>query len=385
MLLLVGSCLPILASVLIAPLLPSIQQHFMGTEQVAVLVPILMTAPALMVAFLGPIAGVLVDWAGRKRLLVISFMLYAGFGVLPLWLDSLSIMVASRVALGMTEAVIITCCMSLIGDYYDGAKRTRMLSLQAAASTASAAIFFLMGGALGDISWRTPFALYAVGVLLAVGSAIWLWEPAPDAAPAASAVPASPFPWRRMWPLYLVTVFAATVFYVSIVQAGFVLEALQIRAASLVGIAIALSQVAGLVSALSFRWLARLGTAFVLALAFALSGAGLAELAMAESYLGVVLALICAGIGGGLIPPALSTWALSRLDFEHRGRGTGSFMGSFYIGQFISPLAVLVLMPVVGGRLGAIGLIAAAAGVAAVAAVLIGRRTRAGQVAGVAA
>src|SRR5450830_792531 len=55
--LLLGSCLPILGAVLLAPLLPRIQSHFSDTPGVSILVPIALTIPALFVALLSPFAG----------------------------------------------------------------------------------------------------------------------------------------------------------------------------------------------------------------------------------------------------------------------------------------------------------------------------------------
>ena len=45
LLLLLGSCLPVLGAVLLAPVLPLMQQHFADTPGVAVLVPIALTLP----------------------------------------------------------------------------------------------------------------------------------------------------------------------------------------------------------------------------------------------------------------------------------------------------------------------------------------------------
>lgn len=88
-LLLIGSCMPVLGAVLIAPLLPKIQSHFSTEPHVDVLVPILLTAPALMIALLAPFAGSIVDRFGRKKLLLLAMVLYAIAGSAPLWLDDL--------------------------------------------------------------------------------------------------------------------------------------------------------------------------------------------------------------------------------------------------------------------------------------------------------
>ncbi|WP_425444584.1 MFS transporter [Streptomyces phaeoluteigriseus] len=123
-LLMTGSCLPVLGAVLLAPVLPRMQDHFEGVTGSAALVPLVLTVPALSLALLAPFAGVVVDRLGRKRLLVAATVLYALFGTLPLWLDSLHGILLSRVLVGVAEAVIMTACTTLIGDYYSGRSAT---------------------------------------------------------------------------------------------------------------------------------------------------------------------------------------------------------------------------------------------------------------------
>ena len=71
----------------------------------AVLVPMALTIPALCVALFSPVAGWLSDKLGRKRLLITALVGYAGFGLLPLLLDDLRMILAARVALGVKSAV----------------------------------------------------------------------------------------------------------------------------------------------------------------------------------------------------------------------------------------------------------------------------------------
>ena len=187
-LLMAGSCLPILGAVLLAPVMPRMQDHFQAVPGNAALVPLMLTVPALSLALLAPFAGVIVDRLGRKRLLVAATILYALFGTVPLWLDSLYGIVASRVLLGVAEAAIMTCCTTLIGDYYTGRLRDRYLALQTMCASASATVFFVVGGALGTIGWRAPFWLYVVGLLLAPAMAVALPRTAVAAMPPPNAV-----------------------------------------------------------------------------------------------------------------------------------------------------------------------------------------------------
>ncbi|MFC9492385.1 MFS transporter, partial [Streptomyces hydrogenans] len=177
--LMAGSCLPVLGAVLLAPVLPRMQDHFADVPGSAALVPVVLTVPALSLALLAPFAGMIVDRLGRKRLLILATVLYALFGTAPLWLDSLPAILVSRVLVGVAEAAIMTACTTLIGDYYSGELRDRYLALQTMCASASATLFFVLGGVLGAADWRAPFWLYAVGLLLAPVMARVLPAPLP--------------------------------------------------------------------------------------------------------------------------------------------------------------------------------------------------------------
>ena len=184
-LLLAGSCLSVLGAVLIAPVLPQMTDHFTGVAGVDVLVPIVLTVPALMIGLTAPFAGIVVDSVGRKRILIIAMVAYAIAGTAPLYLPSLGAIIGSRVLVGVCEAAIMTCCTTLIADYWSGARRSKYLGLQVLVATLSATVFLGLGGLLGSAGWRTPFWVYAIAAVLAVPMAKLLWQPAKPAGEAA--------------------------------------------------------------------------------------------------------------------------------------------------------------------------------------------------------
>ena len=175
--LLVTSGLTVLVTAILGPSLPAMQAHFKDVPGADYLVPLTMTAPMLMMAGLSIFVGELADRLGRKRLLVGATALYAVVGTAPMYLDSLTAIIASRFALGVMEAVLMTISTTMIGDYYDGAKRERFMSLQTTVSATSAFLLNTLGGAIAEHGWRAPYAVFAISLLLAPLMAIYLWEP----------------------------------------------------------------------------------------------------------------------------------------------------------------------------------------------------------------
>jgi MFS family permease len=360
--LLLSSCLGVLGSVLLAPVLPRIQDAFAATPGVETLTPVVLTAPALVIGLTAMVAGRIVDRVGRKRLLVGALVAYAVVGTAPLWLESLPLIVGSRVLVGLTEAAIMTCCTTLLADYFSGPRRERYFGLQVVFTTVAATVFFGLGGALGSHSWRTPFWLYAVSLPLALAAAKLVWQPAP--ADRSRALP--PLPWGRLLAPVGVTLLGGLVFYVLIVELSFTLDAIGVESTGTIGAVSAISSLGTAVGAFSFGRLARLGPAVTVPAAFALSGVGLVALGFAGTVPAVVVAAVVTGLGNGLLLPAMLSWALGSLTFEQRGRATGVWTSALFVGQFVCPLVVLALTGALGSLGTALALLGAVSVVAAV-------------------
>lgn len=339
-LLLLGSCLPVLGAVLLAPVLPRMQAHFADTSGAAVLVPVALTLPALMIAVLAPLAGMIVDRVGRKPLLLMSMLLYTVCGTLPLWLESLQSIVISRAGIGLAEAGIMTCCTTLMGDYYRGERRERLFALQMVATSLSAAVFMGVGGYLGQDSWRTPFTLYAVGLVFLPLMGLWLWEPVSQKA---SEQGGALMPWSRLRPLLGLALLAGLSLFIVPVQAGYLLNLLGVDSPQQIGMTMGGNQLGVLLGALSFRLIGSARPARLLLLAFALAGIGGLLMAAAGSHRTLSMAVFINGLGIGLMLPTLITRIMALVDFNQRGRASGFFTAAIFAGEFISPLVVLMM------------------------------------------
>lgn len=339
-LLLLGSCLPVLGAVLLAPVLPRMQAHFIDTPGAAVLVPVALTLPALVIAVVAPFAGVIADRIGRKALLLLAMLLYTVCGTLPLWLESLHAIVLSRAGIGLAEAAIMTCCTTLMGDYYSGGRRVRLFALQMVATSLSAAVFMGIGGYLGQDSWRSPFALYAVGLVFLPLMALWLWEPQPSAVEQSAS---STLPWRGLLPLLGLALLAGFSLFIVPVQAGYLLNLLGVDAPQQIGMTMGGNQIGVVLGALSFRLIGRTRPSWLLMLAFVLAGSGGLLMAAAGSHAAVSVAVFINGLGIGLMLPTLITRIMALVEFSQRGRASGLFTGAIFAGEFISPLVVLML------------------------------------------
>jgi MFS family permease len=368
--LLAGSCLPILGSVLLAPVLPRMMAAFATTPGVEVLVPIVLTAPALVIGLLAPVAGRLVDAAGRKRVLVTALVVYALFGTAPLYLDSLPAIVASRVGVGLCEAAIMTACTTLLADLFEGTARDRWFARQTIATTLAATVFFALGGALGAVSWRTPFVLYASSLVIAVLVAVFVRDT--GRTPAASL---PPVPWRLIAVPCVVTLFGGLVFYTPIAELSLVLASVGVTSTATIGLVSAVASLATAAGGFTFGRVARRGTRLLLPVALGLAAVGLVVVGISPSVPVIAVGAVIASAGTGLLLPTLLTWALSGLGFAERGRGTGMWTAAMFIGQFFCPLVLLAVSAPLGGLSGAVLALGVVTAVVAGAAPLVVRRS----------
>ncbi|RYY42149.1 MAG: MFS transporter, partial [Sphingomonadales bacterium] len=186
--LMLTAVMPTMAIIALVPVLPLLLREFADVPGAAVLVPMALTIPALCVALFSPLAGWLSDKVGRKRLLIAALVGYAGFGLLPLMLEDLRMILAARVALGVTEAIIMTVATALVGDYFTGERREKWVSIQIATASVSAIVLIAAGGALGEaLGSRGPFWLYLLALPVAIAAAMILFEPAKTVATAPAA------------------------------------------------------------------------------------------------------------------------------------------------------------------------------------------------------
>lgn len=343
--LMLGSSLTIMGAVMVAPILPKLAAEFGPVEPHAdLLVPLAITGPALAIALVAPLAGWLADRLGRKALLVVATLLYALLGVIPALLDDLSAIVGIRLLFGCAEAAIMTCCATLIADYWRGEERMRYINLQVVTIGLVGALFFVLGGALGERSWRLPFYLYLLPLLLVPAMIKLLWEPVLVQAQRLAEEGDEQVSIPTLVVGYLLILCGMILNFIVPVQTPILLVGLGITSSTLIGLSAGLGLLATLGGSLTWPLLRRgLGIAGCNVVLLALLALGLWLLMRAQSYHEVLVAVSIHGLGAGLLVPNAMAPVMNALSANTRGRGLGVFTACLYIGQFVSPLVVAIL------------------------------------------
>ena len=382
--LIAATWLAVMASAIIAPVLPKITATFRGTSHEELMVALIATLPALFISLLAVPFGLLADNVGRRRLLLCGLIIYGFFGISPLWLHSLGGIVASRAGVGFTEAMIMTAATAMIGDYFSDKRREHWFALQTGSANVIAILMIGIGGLLGETSWRAPFGIYGLSFLLIPLVLFFIWEPR-RLPKLVDGVPqrlfehgdAPTFRWGRTIWICIITAFVSTAFYVVVIQLGFLLTERGITSPKLIGRGTAIAVLAMPVGAVLFRFL-RVRFVTKLAMSLVLSSAGFFMVALSNGYASTIAGAALNDLGSGLALPTLMSWALATLPARVRGRGTGAWQSAFAFGQFASPLLILGLAHVLGGRSHAVMAFAWACAISAVAALTIMLKRRDG-------
>jgi MFS family permease len=353
------TALPILALQVLVPDLPQLMQHFRAEPSSDLLVPMILTIPALCIALFSSAAGVLADFWGRRGLLLVALFAYGALGMAPLLFHSLHGILGSRIVVGLAEACAVTAGSSLLGDYFADHDRKRWLSYQQMVTPLFAAFSYLVGGQLASIHWSTPFWLYsaAFGVFVV---AVACLPPTAAKRTGNTTQATGRFPWRIAGLVCGVTFLVSLAFWSQIVQHGRIFAALGVRSPATIG---RLTMVAGLTSvggAFLFRSNIHRRVGQLLASMLALYAVCYLGLSV-SSGVAVGLPLDALGmVASGLMVPSCVPWALRHFPEQHRGRGMGLYTASFYMGQFASAPLVTLLQRSTGGFMRALAVLGGA-------------------------
>jgi MFS family permease len=348
--------LPIFAIVSMFPAVPSLIGHFAGNRNAAWEVPLMVSAPGLSIALLSPFAGYLADKFGRRTSLIWATLAYGVLGTIPVFLHSLSIIFASRLALGVCEAFILTGVNALIGDYWNDRERRAWLSIQGMIGPFLAVAVILASGSITQIMWNGAFLIYLIGFPICLASRAFLFEPRKDGATAAELsrrgdVP--PFPWPAVILTGAVTFLMSVLYYVFIINGGLLFKEAGVISSDRLSQLTALPSLFVIAGAYIFWLMRNTANAVQLAVSFIALGAGLGLMGLVADYRLALVALTIQQAGAGMSVPALIAWTQTKLPFEHRGRGMGAWSSCFFLGQFTSPWFVHQLSTATGSMHGA--------------------------------
>ena len=344
---LLSSMLILMGGAAVAPALNEIKLAFPGQDFMTSLI---ITLPSLAVAIVGYAVGLAADRFGKVKVLFLALAIFVVAGVASYWLPTLESILVARFILGIGIAGITSTVTALIAEYYGGIQRVKVLSYQSAAMGIGVLILEFTGGTLAEISWRTPFLVYLIGIPILIMAILSMREPRMsehDKDEIADIVAHEKFrkaDYKIVALCYVSIFFCMNLVFLLPTSIPIVLSGLGVSS-SIVGLFLGFHGVANAVFSILYRRItARIPPFRILGLGFLCMGVGFAVLILWPSVPLAIFTLIITFIGVGMIVPSL----VNTLAGEVTGSNSGSIMGGYgtclNFGQFaISLLSVPLL------------------------------------------
>jgi len=336
--LLLASALTILAGTIIAPAIPVIEKVLSPEKGLSLIVSFFVTITSLFIALAAPLSGWVADKWGRKKLLLGSLVIYACSGTSGLYLDTAVSILVSRMILGFSVSGIMTSSTTLIADYFSDDEREQFFGYQVAFMAIGGFFFLIGGGILASYSWRAPFGIYFVSLLLIPLVAMYIHEPEKIHIEKTEEIHD---PIR--WPLYFLIISSAMMgmmlYFLIPTRLPFYLDIYFNLPPQWMGFfmgtgAIFISFMATQYSSIH-NWISK---PLIYAFSFLTVGIGLELISQVERPLHVFASVAITGLGFGLNLPNSTVWVSEIAPSRYRGRMIGGLTSAVFLGQFFSTL-----------------------------------------------
>lgn len=348
--------LTVLSGAIIAPSLPSLVAYFISVGVVPKNAEfwgrMLMSIPALFILIFSPLMGYIIDRFGRRNVLFTGLVLYAITGAWGGVFPTIEVLIVTRMGLGLAVSMTMTTVMTLAGDYFKGQERQTFFGYFGSAMSFGGIIYFILGGFVAELNWRAPFFIYLIA-LVALILALWvIYEPQVEQEIPTQTKSVTKTPYALIALLYVTALSNMAIYYIVPLQIPFVLHDLGLTSTLMTGLCTASASIGVMLMAFQYGKLKRKFSHEVIFF--------IGFLSLALGYLlidnfgfrllGVILGLLLAGFGLGMIIPNSTTWLMNIAPAHLRGRLTGGLSSSINIGQFISPLLAFPIQQSHGNR-----------------------------------
>jgi ACDE family multidrug resistance protein len=343
---------------MINPIIPVIQNTYSNVPNSATLAQLVSSTSAWIVPFMAPLAGYLIDRYRRKPILLLGIITYGVGTSIAFFLDSIYLILLTRVFDGIAAGMFMVAVPTLIADYYSGQRRESAMGYFTAVSSAGGIVASLLAGYITTtLGWRYIFLVYA-GALLFVPLIIrFITEPEVTretddeevgrVEAAVNIIRNNPA-WLLISIYMIVLLGMLTTNLIQIELPFYLTEALGVSTTRVAFTLSSVYAVAFIMSLLYGRIKQLLPHIAIMAISFTIASAGFIVITLFESYWPVYFGALGSAVGFGLILPTANSWIASVVDPEYHGRALSGVTMFMYVGFALSPFAPDPIISAVG-------------------------------------
>lgn len=336
------SLLTVMSGAAIAPGLAKIAMAFPESSPTAI--KFILTVPAIFIIIFSMLSGWLCTKVTKRKVLLLGLLIYLIGGVGGGITNSIGSLLVFRGLLGVGVGLIAPLSTGLVADFYYGDERARLMGYSTAASSLGGIISTLAAGFLAAISWRFPFGVYLLGLLVMFLVFVFLPEPAKKQENSGSRpkLPASVYGWGAA------AFFFMLAFYAAPMNLAIFMEEKGIGGSAVAGLAISLLTGTGFLGGLVFGRVKKATASFLPSLLFTLMAVGYFTLSQSTSLVHVLLATSTIGLALGWSLPTIFVGA-TNAGGDGRGVQTMAVVSCLaYLGQFMSPVVFGIIENIFG-------------------------------------
>lgn len=306
----------------------------------------LVTAPALGVVASAILFGRLIDKKGPYWIALLGLLFYGIFGIAGAFMPNAAAIFIDRFFLGAATAAIMSSSVALIASFFEGEKQLKIIAVQGMSMEFGGVIFLSISGVLADVSWRSPFFIYGLGLLALLLMLAFIPKCGP--ASTASGEDAAAGEQRRQGvPVGLVLLIAflgMLMFFTAMVSLPIYLQTDLGYSPSFTGYYLAaLDLVAVLAAGFMPGIVKKAGEKGCLTMAFLFYGAAFLLYSLSGSPVILWIAVFFAGMGFGFSTPLFNSLVVNKSAPEKKGINISFCTMSMFGGQFLSALLVSAL------------------------------------------
>ena len=331
----------------ITPVFPSVMEDLrISSGRIGLLITVF-TLPGV---FLAPIMGIIADRVGRKRVLVPSLFLSAIAGASCTLVRDFNLLLLLRLFQGIGAASLGSINTTMIGDLYEGTKRSKAIGLNASVLEIGTIFYPSIGGFLAVFGWHYPFLLPVVALPIGILVLTTLKIPEPKQRQGLKEYLGGT--WSYLCNISALSVFTATVIIFILLYGAFltyftIFLADRFSASSLViGLMITTMSVPSTVVASQFGVLnTKISTNKILISTFFLIGISLILIPLMPNIWMQILPVVIYGIAQGSAIPSVQLAVSELAPMEYRAAFMSLYLTLMRLGQTIGPpLVALVFL-----------------------------------------
>lgn len=311
-------------------------------------VEMITTIPSLMVIVFVLLSVPISNRIGSKHTVILGLIIALIAGIIPAFSNNIIIIIASRFFLGAGFGMFNSLAISMIGDFFDGEQRIKLIGFQSAFQGLGSALLTFFAGQLMKIDWHMAYLVYLIIIPILVLFIIFVPNPTKK-----EVVTSGGYLQKEILNYCLLMFLVAVIFNAVFVKTPTLLTSKNIASAYEAGQVLTMIQIASMLTGFMFSTIFKKIKEYILTFTFIIMTMSYAALALSESLIIITIAAIGSGVAFSLFIPYLFNRVGQVANLNNQTFSTTLIIVSSQLGGFISPyiLSIFSRVPILSSSI----------------------------------